>query len=129
MDIKEIPYLPERLSGLRELASNLWWSWHPGARMLFKMLDRQVWKESRHNPVKVLKELPKETFDLAAADKDYLRHYDIVLSRFHKEIKGNTCLLLEEIKEAKIHSIVYFSAEMRDVHKQVNNLTGIGVKA
>jgi len=66
MAIKKIPCLPEglsglegipkRLSGLRDLASNLWWSWHPGARMLFKMLDRQVWKESRHNPVKVLKE-------------------------------------------------------------------------
>ena len=129
MDIKEIPYLPERLSGLRELASNLWWSWHPGARMLFKMLDRQVWKESRHNPVKVLKELPKETFDSAAADKDYLRHYDIVLSRFHKEIKGNTCLLLEEIEEARMHSIVYFSAEYGLHHSLPFYAGGLGFLA
>ena len=129
MDIKEIPYLPERLSGLRELASNLWWSWHPGARMLFKMLDRQVWKESRHNPVKVLKELSKETFDSAAADKDYLRHYDIVLSRFHKEIKGNTCLLLEEIEEARMHSIVYFSAEYGLHHSLPFYAGGLGFLA
>ena len=139
MDIKEIPYLteglsgmegiPERLSGLRELASNLWWSWHPGARMLFKMLDRQVWKESRHNPVKVLKELPKEVFDSAAADKDYLRHYDIVLSRFHKEIKGNTCLLLEEIEEARMHSIVYFSAEYGLHHSLPFYAGGLGFLA
>ena len=26
---------------------DLWWGWHPAARMLFKMLDRQTWKESR----------------------------------------------------------------------------------
>ena len=39
------PHLPERLAGLEELAENLWWSWNPGARMLFKTLDRQVWKE------------------------------------------------------------------------------------
>ena len=129
MDTKEIPRLPERLSGLKELASNLWWSWHPGARMLFKMLDRQVWKESRHNPVKVLKELPKEVFDSAAVDKDYLRHYDIVLSRFHKEIKGNTCLLLEEIKEAKIHSIVYFSAEYGLHHSLPFYAGGLGFLA
>jgi len=129
MDIKEIPYLPERLSGLRELASNLWWSWHPEARMLFKMLDRQVWKESRHNPVKVLKELPKEVFDSAAADKDYLRHYDIVLSRFHKEIKGNTCLLLEEIEEAGIHPIVYFSAEYGLHHSLPFYAGGLGFLA
>ena len=139
MDIKEIPLLPEglsgmegipeRLSGLRKLASNLWWSWHPEARMLFKMLDRQVWKESRHNPAKVLNELPKEAFDSAAADKDYLRHYDIVLSRFHKEIKGNTCLLLEEIEEARIHSIVYFSAEYGLHHSLPFYAGGLGFLA
>jgi len=139
MDIKEIPLLPEglsgmegipeRLSGLRKLASNLWWSWHPEARMLFKMLDRQVWKESRHNPAKVLNELSKEAFDSAAADKDYLRHYDIVLSRFHKEIKGNTCLLLEEIEEARIHSIVYFSAEYGLHHSLPFYAGGLGFLA
>ena len=54
------PHLPERLSGLEELAENLWWSWNPGARMLFKTLDRQAWKESGHNPDKMLRELPRE---------------------------------------------------------------------
>jgi glucan phosphorylase len=43
--------MPERLSGLTEIAYNLWWSWHPAARMLFKMLDRGAWKESGHNPI------------------------------------------------------------------------------
>ena len=33
------PDLPERIAGLEELAENLWWSWHPTARMLFKMLN------------------------------------------------------------------------------------------
>ena len=39
------PHLPKRLAGLEELAENLWWSWNPGARMLFKTLARQAWKE------------------------------------------------------------------------------------
>ena len=38
--------------------NNLWWSWNPAARMLFKTLDRQAWKESVHNPDKMLKEIP-----------------------------------------------------------------------
>jgi starch phosphorylase len=42
----EFPNLPERLSGLENLAENLWWGWNPEARMLFKMLDRPAWKES-----------------------------------------------------------------------------------
>jgi starch phosphorylase len=41
------PNLPESSSGLGEQAENIWWSWNPGARMLFKMLDRPAWKESR----------------------------------------------------------------------------------
>lgn len=62
------PHLPERLSGLEELAENLWWSWNPGARMLFKTLDRQAWKESGHNPDKMLRELPPECLKTASPE-------------------------------------------------------------
>jgi starch phosphorylase len=79
---KSVFHLPERLAGLGDLAFNLWWSWHPEARMLFKTLDRQLWKESVHNPVKLLKNLPKEILEAAASDPEYLRHYGAVLSRF-----------------------------------------------
>ena len=49
------PHLPQRLAGLEELAENLWWCWNPGARMIFKTLDRQACKESGHNPDKMLR--------------------------------------------------------------------------
>ena len=68
---EKIPDLTEKLGGLGELAYNLWWSWHPEARMLFKMLDRQLWKESLHNPVKMLKGLPAEVLESAASNSDY----------------------------------------------------------
>jgi starch phosphorylase len=80
----EFPNLPERLNGLGALAENLWWSWNPAARMLFKSLDRQAWKESVHNPDKMLKELPKDILERAATDNEYLRNYDVVLSQFEK---------------------------------------------
>ena len=62
------PNLPERLAGLGEIAFNLWWSWHPEARMLYKMLDRPAWKDTGHNPVKLLEVLPPEILTAAAAD-------------------------------------------------------------
>jgi glucan phosphorylase len=77
------PHLPERLDGLEELAENLWWRWNPGARMLFKTLDRQAWKESGHNPDKMLREVPRELLEKAAAEADYLRRYDAVPDVFH----------------------------------------------
>jgi hypothetical protein len=48
MEIAEktvFPNISQPLSGLEDLAENLWWSWHPAARMLFKMLDGQsLWR-------------------------------------------------------------------------------------
>ncbi len=34
----EFPHLPARLGGLKDLAYNLWWSWQPDARNLFRDL-------------------------------------------------------------------------------------------
>ena len=87
----KFPNIPERISGLSELAYNLWWSWHPAARMLFKMLDRLAWKESVHNPVKMLKDLPREVLESVAIDPEYLHHYDVVLSRFQNEMGTKVC--------------------------------------
>jgi len=96
--------------GLGEIAENLWWSWHPAARMLFKMLNRQAWKESGHNPDKMLKMLPKEDLESAANDPDYLRHYDVVLSRFRKEMGKKGCEILDTTSEYS-GPVAYFSAE------------------
>lgn len=80
------PNIPDIIAGLAEVADNLWWSWHPAARMLFKMLDRPAWKESRHNPVKMLRELPREVLESASRvtektftnpSKDTLRYFYI----------------------------------------------------
>ncbi len=105
------PNLPPRLIGLGEIAENLWWSWHPAARMLFKTLNRQGWKDSGHNPDKMLKEIPKEVLESAADNPDYLRHYDAVLSKFQKEIREEKCHVLDTSSYADSPLIAYFSAE------------------
>lgn len=105
------PNLPKRLSGLEETAANLWWSWHPAARMLFKMLNRQAWKESRHNPVRVLRELPGDVLEAAAGDPGYLRCYDLVLSRFREDTEGPRRFFMDSGADPNTEVIAYFSAE------------------
>jgi starch phosphorylase len=105
------PHLPERLAGLEELAENLWWSWNPGARMLFKTLDRQAWKESGHNPDKMLREFPRELLEKAAADADYLRRYDAVLDAFHNYMQQKECSLPVGVSRDHKYAVAYFSAE------------------
>jgi len=105
------PHLPERLAGLEELAENLWWSWNPGARMLFKTLDRQAWKESGHNPDKMLREFPRELLEKAGADTDYIRRYDDVMDTFRNYMQQKKCHLLEPVSQDHKFSVAYFSAE------------------
>jgi starch phosphorylase len=105
------PNLPDRIVGLEDLAENLWWSWHPEARMLFKTLDRQVWKESGHNPDIMLRELPREVLEAAAADSQYLAGYDEVITRFERYAAQQDCRFLENMPDPKTYAIAYFSAE------------------
>ena len=111
-EIKDVfPNLPERIIGLGELAYNLWWSWHPAARMLFKMIDRPAWKESIHNPVRMLREIPREILESAANNPDFLQHYDTVLARFHNELEAKSCWFTEKVADTECLPIAYFSAE------------------
>ncbi len=126
---KKFPNLPERLAGLGELAFNLWWSWHPEARLLFKMLDRPVWKETRHNPVKLLTVLPPQILTAAAADPEYLRHYDAVLARFHRDVDTKVCWFTANITNTECHPIAYFSLEYGLHHSLPFYAGGLGFLA
>jgi hypothetical protein len=48
-----IPSLPKELAGLQRIAYNLWWTWEPKPE-LFKRMDPELWRETRHNPVQML---------------------------------------------------------------------------
>ena len=112
-DRSTFPNLPEKLSGLANLAENLWWSWRPRARMLFKMLNRQAWKESGHNPDKMLRELSPEILSAAADNPDYLRHYNVVMSLFNSYMIRKENPFFNEGLEStpdKV-AVAYFSAE------------------
>jgi starch phosphorylase len=123
------PDLPRRLSGLGELAANLWWSWHPAARMLFKTLDRQVWKESSHNPVRVLRELPGEALEAAARDPEYLRHYDAVFAQFREDIDAREGYFSAHVLDPNHYPIAYFSAEYGLHHSLPFYAGGLGFLA
>lgn len=133
MPIKEqnnsFPHIPIRIKGLGELAENLWWSWQPSARMLFKMLDRQTWKETGHNPDQTLKLLPESTLQEAAQDTNYLRHYDLVMSQFRQYIKNHSLILQTGTTLQDTPPIAYFSAEYGLHHSLPFYAGGLGFLA
>ena len=123
------PHLPKRIAGLEDLAENLWWSWQPAARMLFKSLNREAWKDSGHNPDKMLRVLPNSYLEKAAVDPDYLRIYDLVMWRFEQETKPVTCPELGVWSDSTCQCIAYFSAEYGLHHSLPFYAGGLGFLA
>ncbi|HKI56878.1 MAG TPA: alpha-glucan family phosphorylase [Trueperaceae bacterium] len=77
-----LPRIPAPIARLEELAHNLYWTWDPDARRLFRRLDRDLWEASNHNPIALIRDIHQERLDGAAVDADYLALYGSVLERF-----------------------------------------------
>jgi len=80
--ITVFPIMPIRIHRLYELAFNLWWSWHPEARALYRTLDPDIWEQVEHNPVRFLSEVRPQLLAKAAQNSEYVHQYDSVLHDF-----------------------------------------------
>lgn len=120
--------LPERLLGLRELAYNLWWSWHPEARMLFKQLNQEAWRESNHNPVRMLREIPYRYLEAASENSDYIRDYDVIMARLRSYMRQQQGWFGEHYPKCSFR-IAYFSAEYGLHHSLPFYAGGLGFLA
>jgi len=121
--------IPDRISGLADLAYNLWWSWHPEARILFKQINQHAWRESIHNPVKMLRDVPDHFLKRVSENPDYLRRYDISMDRFSRYMKNNDGWFSETHPSSRSLTIAYFSAEYGLHHSLPLYAGGLGFLA
>jgi glycogen phosphorylase len=75
-----LPPLPPRVSRLNELAYDLWWSWNPQAREVFRDLDYPLWRFTDHNPVLLLHLVEPDRLEHAATDPAFLNLYDTAVA-------------------------------------------------
>ena len=104
------PALPERLAWLGEIARNVWSSWSPEAGDLFARLDPEAWERLSHNPVALLRGLPQEKLDAAAADESFVA----MVARVARRLDAYTSepgWLRSSSDEAKDMLVAYFSLE------------------
>ncbi|MFA5055982.1 MAG: alpha-glucan family phosphorylase [Dehalococcoidia bacterium] len=121
--------LPHSLSGLNELAYNLWWSWHSDARQLFRELDYQIWNLSSHNPVKQLQQMKYYRKEAAAKDLKYTDLYDSVMERFHADMESEKKWFAQKYPEQANRPIAFFSAEFAIHNALPIYAGGLGVLA
>jgi starch phosphorylase len=103
--------LPVRISRLTELAYNLWWSWALEARELFASIDRTLWELTRHNPVKLLREVPPTRLDMLAQDPSFLRRYDSVMLAFDAAMTARDTWFTKTNPDLSEATVAYLSAE------------------
>jgi glycogen phosphorylase/synthase len=82
--------LPAKIGRLRELAYNLWWTWHPHARSLYIALDPKIWPEMGNNPVKMLESVSSERLMEAAENSSYLNMYSQIIQQFDDYMSEKT---------------------------------------
>jgi glycogen phosphorylase len=106
-----LPTIPERLARLEELAIDLWWSWHPEARVVFRRLDYPLWRATAHNPARMLWLIPREKLEEASADREFLELYDRAVAALDDARAARNTWWSHRFPQIGSHAIAYFSAE------------------
>src|SRR5260221_398732 len=114
------PRLPAVLEPLNDLARNLWWTWEPEARKLFRDLNPTLWDQTNHNPIRMLQLSKQGRLEEIASDEDYLRRMRHVHDRFQAYMNRTDTYGKQR---AGAPCIAYFSAEF-GFHESVPNYSG-----
>jgi len=113
--------VPERLSVLKELACNLWWSWNDEAAELFRRIDPSLWNELFHSPCKLMERVDYKRLKVLSEDEEYLAHLDRVYSAFRA--------YMDRPDPVDSPRVAYFSMEF-GVHQCLKTYSGgLGILA
>ncbi len=105
-----VPSLTEELAALQRVAYNLWWCWEPDATALFRRLDPDLWKSTRHNPVEMLGILQQTTLEALKGDEGFMAHLKLVDEKLTDYLQAKTWFQKTGTGTSKM-KIAYFSME------------------
>ena len=123
------PILPATLEPLREMSFNLWWTWEPSARRLFRHLDPELWDRTNHNPIRMLQLSRQSRLEELSQDKNFLRELKQVFEEFEKYLGRHDTYGKTGAGSGIKNPIAYFSAEF-GFHESIPNYSGgLGILA
>jgi starch phosphorylase len=119
--------LPPQLEGLRRLAYNLYWTWHPGIRALFSEIDGRAWARYR-NPIPVLQSF--DHWQDLLENPTFMAEYQTQVAQFDRYMEnGASHWFQRNYGDALSGPIAYFCAEY-GLHESLGIYSGgLGVLA
>ncbi|MFE9745481.1 alpha-glucan family phosphorylase [Saccharothrix saharensis] len=132
--------LPEPLTALGTLATNLRWTWHQPTQDLFASVDPELWAESG-DPLRLLSVVAPERLEALSRDERFLAHARALADDLHRYTTGPRWFQRrqDEIAQRREHgqhdlhplpnAIAYFSMEFGVTEALPNYSGGLGVLA
>ncbi len=114
---------------LRELAQNLWWSWQPDIRAIFRELEPETWRAVYHNPVALLQRVAPEEIYRRVQDLELQTRINQAHRRLRGYAAGGESWGLIHAGPILARPVAYFSAEF-GLHQSLPIYSGgLGVLA
>jgi len=107
----KIPYLPEEISGLADVALNFSWRWNRFAREFFGEIDPILWHQSGRNPIDLLRRIDPARLQACARDPRFMALYEKVMAAASLERYHSDTWFAGTFPEMAGRSVAYFCAE------------------
>ncbi len=121
--------LPKPLEKLNDLAYNLWFSWNPEVRDLFKEIDIDLWREVNKNPVDFLYSIDPVKLNEFSENPAFLAKLQKTWENFTAYMERIDTRFARNFPKMMDHQIAYFSAEY-GIHESLPNYAGgLGILA
>jgi glycogen phosphorylase len=118
--------IPDALTSLEELATNLRWSWHHPTQRLFASIDPVAWAETGNDPVALLGAVEPSRLVELAADADFVARADALRDDLHSYLREPRWY--QTLTDAP-KAIAYFSPEFGIAAALPQYSGGLGILA
>jgi starch phosphorylase len=114
---------------LQKLTQNLWWTWKPEVRTIFRDLDLDLYQKAHQNPMSVLKQISPEQLEQRAADVDVPARVDRALRQLAEYLTPVTTWGLTHAGAMRSRPVAYFCMEF-GIHESLPIYSGgLGILA
>ncbi|MGE0140313.1 MAG: alpha-glucan family phosphorylase, partial [Ilumatobacteraceae bacterium] len=125
--LRVVPAIPQTLEPLRELATNLHWTWDRDTKRLFDSLDHEAWEASGHDPIRLLASVDSARWAELASDQAIVDATREAKARLDEAMHGPRWF--QGRPESPLHLVAYFSPEFGISETLPQYSGGLGVLA
>ncbi len=114
--------MQNKITSLKALTRNLWWSWDTEAKQIFEELSPLLWERNNHNPVELLRHISNDELT-ARCTGEFGDKIERVYARFTAYLNDKNTWATNNAKEITESPVAYFSAEF-GIHESVRIYSG-----